>query len=307
MKAPLLPRPLMVGVSGGADSVYLFHQLIAGGGEGLIICHLNHGLRGEEADLDQALVHSLTEEHGCLFEQKKIDLPTIMKDQGETSMETVARAERFKFFQEVGRKHNTFHIALAHHADDQAETALMNLCRGSAGLKGISSPSEMSEYGLTLWRPLLHLRKAEIITSLQQRELPWREDASNQQAIATRNRVRNEVLPLLNEVFQRDVTTSIIKALGGKHSSIPSEILEALNVYDPQGRLYLPTLQTFSPALQSYILHTYLKENGISDLTEEKITECLKLLEQEEVWKVNLPGDQFLRRKEKRLFIEVNG
>lgn len=299
-----LPRPILVGVSGGADSVYLLHLLSHGEKEGLIICHLNHGLRGDESDLDAAFVSQLCQHYGLPYEQKKIDLASLMEERAETSMETRAREERLKFFQAVGEKYGTSHLALAHHADDQAETLLMNLCRGSAGLKGMESPAELKEYALTVWRPLLHLRKKEILAHLQEQQLEWREDYTNQESVVTRNKVRNDVIPLLNEVFKREVTPNINRGYQSSIRPLLPEILLELKVYDPQGRLYLPRVLELSTELRKLVLHTYLIENGIADLSQSKITECLSLLTEEQSWKINLPGGQFLRRKEKRIFLE---
>jgi len=301
MNPPLsLPSPLLLGVSGGADSCYLLHLLMEQEHSNVIVCHVHHGLRGNAADEDQQFVRKLAESYELPFETTQVKL-------GEGAFEEEARKARLKFFSSLGEKYGTCDVALAHHADDQAETLLMNLCRGGQGLRGMSSPSELSDYGLTIWRPLLQVRKEEMILWLEGRALPWREDETNSEPIARRNRIRNEVIPLLNDVFQRDVTPLVLRGYEGQNEKLHafSELLEHLDIYDPQGRLFLPKLIELSKELQSVIIHDYLKNQGIRDVSHEKITECLLLLSNQEVRKINLPGGKFLRRKEKRLFIEA--
>jgi tRNA(Ile)-lysidine synthase len=114
-----------------------------------------------------------------------------MKECGE-SMETAARHARHEFFAECAKQHRCNKVLLAHHADDQAETVLWNLLRGSYGLKGMRDEQEITVAGrkLRLIRPLLGLRHAALVAWLEERDLSWREDASNQQPVALRNRLR---------------------------------------------------------------------------------------------------------------------
>lgn len=300
-----LPSPLLVGVSGGADSVYLLHQLARHRSDGLVVCHVNHGLRGGESDADAAFVERLANQYDVIYEEKSVDLPQLMQEQGVNSFETIARGVRLTFFSEMAVKYGAGGAVLAHHADDQAETLLMNLCRGSAGLKGIESKVHLADYELTLYRPLLGIRKNEITNWLKSEGLIWREDATNQEAIATRNRVRNEVMPLLEDVFKREVVPNVNRSYQASTRKLFPEMLVHMKVLDPQGRLFLPKLEEVSEDLQKLILHTYLHEKAVKNLAEQKIQECLKLIHEEGVWKVNMPGNVFLRRKEKRIFLDA--
>jgi len=104
-------------------------------------------------------------------------------------------------------------------------------------------------------------------------------------------------------VFSRD-TVETIGRLEVEEEALMAELYEVAELRDPQGRLFLPKVVTMSSRLQRYVIHRYLKEAGVRDLSRAKVEECVALVTQEEVWKVNLPGGGALRRKEKRLFIE---
>ena len=156
-----------------------------------------------------------------------------------------------------------------------------------------------------LWRPLLSWRKAAIRDWMEARNFSWREDGTNGQRIAVRNRVRNEVMPLLNEVFSRDVVPVITRAQPDDLAPQLQELLQLIDLKDPQGRLFLPKLSPLSEPLQSRILFDYLKEEGIQELSTEKLQECLQLINTVDTAKVNLPGGHYLRRKEQRVFVEL--
>ena len=295
-----LPRPLIVGVSGGADSTYLIHELIKSGSEGLIVCHVNHGLRGEDSDEDQIFVKRLTQDLGLVFESKALYLNKVLKV-GD-AFEAIARDERLKFFSEMAEKYQTPHVALAHHQNDQAETIIMNLCRGSLGVKAMSIRSEYND--LILWRPLLTVTKEEIVSRLVTMGVGWREDPTNAQPVARRNRIRNEVMPLLDEIFQRKTSTTISRAFSDDTAELLNEAISQMSTLDPQGRLFLPKLIPLSSSLRETVIHRYLLGAGIRNLTKAKIEECAKMCDISETAKVNLPEGRFFRRKEQRLFID---
>ena len=287
---------VIMAVSGGVDSCYLLHNLVSKKVRG-VVAHVNHGLRPESVE-EAAFVRDLAERYELPYEEKTLSgLPT-------SSFEAHAREARLRFFSEVGSKYDLDTVALAHHADDQAETLLMQLCRGTMHLSGMREYSAMEEYGgLRLWRPLLSKRKSEIRAWMQSQGLEWREDSTNGQPVAVRNRVRNEVVPLLNDIFSREVVPVINRAQSNE-AELFSELIGQLNLRDPQGRLYVPKLEPLSQDLCRKVIFEYLKEQGVEGLSLSKLDECLSLLDPAEVAKVNLPGDQFLRRKEKRLFVE---
>jgi tRNA(Ile)-lysidine synthase len=209
LKIPWLARTprggrWLVGVSGGADSVALLHLLLDNGFRNLVVCHLDHRLRGRASTADALFVKRLAEKLGLPCEIGRSEVRKLMAERGE-SMETAARNARHVFFAQCAVKHRCRRILLAHHADDQAETVLWNLLRGSYGLKGMREEQQITveRVRLRIARPLLGVRRAELVAWLEERGHPWREDASNREPVAVRNRLRNEVFPLLAELSGR--------------------------------------------------------------------------------------------------------
>lgn len=222
-------------------------------------------------------------------------------------MELLARNARHQFFAQCARKYRCNRILLAHHADDQAETVLFNLLRGSYGLKGMhfSTLHHIDGKDLELQRPLLEISRKDINQYLKSHKITYRDDASNAEGITTRNRFRNEAMPLLNEIMGREVRPAILRATSAsqaQHNAIIST-LETLQLHDPQGRLFLPKLAELSPAMRTSAMHHYLRAHDIPDISLELLAKCDELITSKVLAKVNLPGDRFLRRKEKRIFI----
>jgi len=190
---------LAVGVSGGADSVALLralHQQSGSLGLVLHVAHLHHGLRGEEADADVAFVRALAAELGLPFHEARVDTPSEAESAGE-SIEEAARRLRYGWFRQLMAEGAVEAVATAHTRDDQAETVCAKFLRGAwtEGLGGIHPQVEFAE-GRIL-RLLLGATRAEVETYLSALGQSWREDSSNRQLTFTRNRIRHELLPLL--------------------------------------------------------------------------------------------------------------
>jgi tRNA(Ile)-lysidine synthase len=205
---------VVVGVSGGADSVALLHSLLQLRQclrLDLHVAHLDHVLRPESGQ-DAAFVAQLAKDWGLPFYQQRLTPGALAEQAG--GLEEAGRRARYTFFAQVAINvtppAEVPCVALAHHADDQAETVLLHLVRGS-GLRGLGGMRPVQLLTLRTWRddpalsqvrlrvvrPLLGVRKAEIVNYLQAHHLPWREDTSNQSRAFVRNRLRHEVLPLL--------------------------------------------------------------------------------------------------------------
>lgn len=297
----------LVGVSGGGDSVALLHLLVEQGFQNLVVCHLDHRLRGRAATEDAKFVKRLALKLGLACETETADIKRRMRECGE-SMETAARNARHGFFSECARKHRCPRILLAHHADDQAETILWNLLRGSHGLKGMreSQVIQVGGRSLLICRPLLDLGSRDLREWLTARRLSWREDASNAEGTVIRNRLRHEVLPLLDEISGRNAAQMIARALLGSREleEIESWALAQAAVMDPQGRLHLPVLRTLPPALQQAAISAFLKQAGIGGLDRALLFRVLALLDPSGPTAVNLPGGGAIRRRAGRLLLE---
>jgi tRNA(Ile)-lysidine synthase len=217
MHAPLHPtlpidttllRPglrLAVGLSGGADSVSLLRVLAESSGPlGLVIhaAHLHHGLRGAEADADLAFSRALASEFRLPFHEARVDTAAEASAKPETgkraeSVEKAARRLRYAWFRQLMASGEVDAVATAHTLDDQAETVLAKFLRGAwtEGLSGIH-PTVVFPEGRIL-RPLLGATRAQVEAYLHSSAQSWREDSSNQDLTFTRNRIRHELLPLL--------------------------------------------------------------------------------------------------------------
>lgn len=207
-------RPVIVAVSGGADSVALFHLLVeALGGRAagdLVVAHLHHGLRGAAADEDEALVVALAGAAGCRVMVHREDV-NARAGRDRISLEEAGRLARREFLTRISKELKGAPVALAHMREDQAETLLHNLLRG-AGPRGLAA---MPAVGPTpFFRPLLRARRAELRAFLRERGLTWREDESNADPRFTRNRIRRDVLPLLEATLNPRAVDVLLRAAG---------------------------------------------------------------------------------------------
>lgn len=186
---------VIVAVSGGADSVALLDILSSLADLHLrpVVAHLNHTLRGEESDADEEFVLNLAQSYGLPAELERVDVKEFSRMKG-LSLEEGGRVARYSFFNYVARRYGANAVALGHHADDQAETVLMRLLRGS-GTTGLCAMAPKS--GENLVRPLLAATRREIEAYLHGRGLSYRHDSSNSDTGFLRNRIRHELIPCL--------------------------------------------------------------------------------------------------------------
>lgn len=197
--------PVLLGLSGGADSRLLLHLMAEAcrtNGAVLHVAHLHHGIRGREADRDETFCRKLAEDYGAVYHTARVDAPALAKERGQ-SLETAARDARYAFFAGIMRE---FHLSLlltAHHADDNTETVLLRLCRGSglAGLGGIAPVRPFEQVaGAVIVRPLLNCRRADILAACEQLSLHFVTDSTNADLTYARNLVRAKVMPVLREL-----------------------------------------------------------------------------------------------------------
>lgn len=301
---PWLQHPVVVGLSGGRDSVALLCVLLAHGCT-VLACHVHHGIRGAEADADAAYCRELCAALNVRLHEERVDVPALAAERG-TSMETTARVERRRILRNLAAScEPQAAVALAHHADDQAETVLFRLARGGAGLRGMR-PVHQADDGQVWLRPLLGCTRAQITAFLHALELPWRDDSTNAVADVTRNRLRLEVLPALHRAMGRDVTPII-----NRSARLQQESLEALDVAlrqlpltDPQGRLYLPALLDKPLSFRKAVICHYLREHGAHDVSEEMVLRIDAMLAPDATCaRLDLPGGLRAVRRQKRLIL----
>ncbi|MGV3636346.1 MAG: tRNA lysidine(34) synthetase TilS [Flavobacteriales bacterium] len=183
-------EPVWVAVSGGVDSMVLLHVLQALG-HPCHVAHVDHGLRGAASDGDRAFVETHCAEHGSPFEVVRVDVKARTDATGE-STQMVARALRRAWFHQL-MEQGPQKLATAHHADDAVETFFLGLIQGM-GARGWGSIPVQKD---GIIRPLIAVTREEILAYAREHDIPWREDASNTEEIYLRNRVRHELLPML--------------------------------------------------------------------------------------------------------------
>ncbi|MEW6624146.1 MAG: tRNA lysidine(34) synthetase TilS [Bacillota bacterium] len=211
---------VVVAVSGGVDSLALLHclyRLKETYSLTLVVAHLNHMFRGEEADEDAETVKKLAIDLGLGAVIGKVDVPQIIRAT-LLSPQDAARKARYEFLQQAANSIKANKIALGHHQDDQAETVLLHLCKGAGldGLKGIMPKRDI------YIRPLLAIQKWELEKYCRDHKLPVRVDKSNYKDVYLRNKIRNRLIPWLKQ----EVNANIIEVLAGT-----AEILRDENQY----------------------------------------------------------------------------
>ena len=190
---------------------------------------------------------------------------------------------------------------MAHHADDQAETVLFNLLRGAAGLRGMAAETEIKVPGhrAPLWveRPLLHVSRAEIDAWISQHDLKFREDATNAEAHATRNKLRLELLPALSEALGRDVRPALCRA--AEISRAELEWLDALALpAASHDALDARTLGAQPLAMQRRVIFLWLTQRGLPGIGFDAVESVRAMLDlRDGPARVNLPGNRFVQRR----------
>ena len=185
---------LIIAVSGGVDSIVLFHLCLKLK-LNFFVAHCNFKLRKKESDLDEKFVRDLAIKHNIKFYTKSFNTKKLSNNDNK-SIQMVARELRYSWFEELSKELNIKHILTAHHLDDSLETFLINLSRGS-GIDGLLGIPKVND---TVFRPLLIFKKDEILSYAKENKITWREDLSNKKNEYLRNQIRLEVLPKLKEI-----------------------------------------------------------------------------------------------------------
>ena len=325
---PLNARYL-IGVSGGRDSVALLHWLISLGYERLIVCHLNHRLRGRSSDADARFVKRLVEGYneqalrlprtwtgkrnarpitdaGIEFELDSANIRALGKQQ-KMSIEATAREARYAFFAEIARRRNCRTIFVAHHADDLVETFLINLFRG-AGSAGLAAMREISTrridgVDLTIVRPFLCAWRKEIDDYVTEHRLRFREDATNKNLTPLRNRIRHRVIPYLERTLGRNIRQNIWRTAmiaADEEKWIESELHDSTHA-----DLSVVKLRALPIALQRRALLKWLRAQNVSDIGFDAIERVRSLADRDgRIAKVNLPENRHARRRAGKIFLE---
>jgi tRNA(Ile)-lysidine synthase len=323
----------LIGVSGGRDSVALLHWLISVGYERLIVCHLNHRLRGRSSDADAQFVKRLVERYCQKLVRQALRLPgartgkrsarptttgrvefelgsanirALAKKQ-KMSIETAAREARYAFFAEIAARENCGTIFVAHHADDLVETFLINLFRG-AGSAGLAAMREIStrridSVDLTIVRPFLCIWRREIDDYVREHRLRFRDDATNKSLTSLRNRIRHRIIPYLEGALGRNIRRNIWRTAmiaADEEKWIESELRESTHA-----DLSVVKLRALPIALQRRLLLKWLRAQNISDVGFDAIERVRSLADGDaRIAKVNLSENRHARRRAGKIFLE---
>lgn len=287
---PLLGKDdrLIVAVSGGKDSLallYSLNQIREAFEFQLHVATLDHGLRGQTGAEDAEFVVRIAQEWDLPYTRGKVDVLTIAQAQ-KLSIETASRNARYDFLAEVAKNVGAKCVAVAHHADDQAETVLMHLLRGSGlqGLRGMQIESPMPNHPeLRLIRPLLAVTRAQIEAYCGEHNLPAREDITNQDTHYFRNQLRLEILPYLAQL-----NPQISSSLNRLADSVQIDLDFIETAFDEKirplmqqidGRIMLERMQftELHPALQRrFIMEALTRLNPQSTYTHEQVVQAVK-------------------------------
>lgn len=200
---------VLVAVSGGPDSVAMLHALHTHSQElgiSLHVAHLNHGIRGEQSNLDEVFVRDLAHSLGLPITVGNVDVPSL-RVKMHIGEEEAGRIERYKFLQYTSTEIDADKIAIGHTADDRAESVLLNIIRG-CGVDGLGSIRPVSG---NIVRPLIEATRADVERYIAEHALPYRIDESNADTTYTRNRVRHKLIPMLEREFNPEIRTALTR------------------------------------------------------------------------------------------------
>jgi tRNA(Ile)-lysidine synthase len=289
---------LVVAVSGGADSVCLLHILAQQQRE-LHIAHLNHQLRGAESDADAEYVSQLARKLGIPATIERRDVKGYQKEE-RLSLEEAAREVRYRFLAEVAASVGAERVAVGHTRDDQVETILMHLVRGSGtrGMRGLQPATPWPSGSLTIVRPLLELSHGETEAYCRQHNLKPRLDASNLSLSPLRNRIRQQLLPLL-ESYNPAVAEALLRTSRIADDDITFLDEQVARLWDEvigqEGKTIAidrSRFESLPTALKRYLLRAAMERllGSAKDVEMRHIEEMMSLADKAAGKRLNLPG-----------------
>lgn len=303
---------VVLGLSGGPDSVCLFFVLLALQAEynlSIHAIHVNHCIRGEDADEDQKYVEALCKDFEVPLKVIKVDIPALAEESGR-SIEEEARMARYDAFDayadelEAGAGDSAVKIAVAHNADDNAETVLFHMARGT-GLDGMCGIAPIRD---RIIRPLLEVPKSEIMAFINEEEIPYCVDETNSMVCYDRNRIRHNILPELSEINPKALEhiTDMTNRLSEVAEYISFEAHGLLEIAKDDGeKLRKRAFVTAPRVIASQALKEYLSKfmPNQKDVSAVHIDSILSLLQEEGERQVQLPYKKTLIISYEHLYV----
>ena len=274
-------KKVILALSGGIDSMVLTDLLLKAKAD-FVVAHCNFHLRGEESDGDEQFVRVFAERNGLKLYVKQFDTTGYAKEHG-VSIEMAARDLRYPWFEELRQQLGYDNIAVAHHADDQLETFFINLLRG-AGLRGLKGMQPVNGH---IIRPLLDFSREEIHQYAIENGIKWREDHTNAETLYLRNKIRHELLPVIdgiskegrnsilksinhlaseNELYRELVMeklSQMVAPLRGANSCVGSDATDLASLRDAEGLRFSLTSRLLP--LTSHLLFEWLRDYGFNE------------------------------------------
>ena len=310
----LLPRgsKVLIGISGGPDSVALLlalHSIASSFGVSLYAAHLNHGFRGKEAAGDASFVQDLCLRLGVVCEVGFTDVPSLIKSIGG-SPQAVAREARFKFLHEVSRRYACDLLALGHHLDDQAETVLLNIVRGS-GVEGLSAmpPKSTGLHGLRIIRPLLNQKRSTIENFLVTLSENYRIDSSNLKDDYSRNFVRHKVMPQLYTLNPRvaESISRLAQAAACDDDYFATKVTEAWPTTvagSSEGiHMSVEALSRLDISISSRLIRRVWQQDSSLELSYQHVMAILGLCGKQAGKRIALPGENLALRSSSSIIL----
>ena len=300
---------LLAAVSGGPDSLCLLHWLKTLRDEGeirLAALHVNHGIRGEEADEDAAFVEEICAQWEIPLNIVRIDVPALAGETGQ-SLEEAGRTARYRALEEAREDLSADYIVTAHHLGDQAETVLFHLFRG-AGLAGLAG---MSAKNGRIIRPLLAVPREDILAYLSEQGLSYRVDSSNEDERFTRNKIRRHVLDYakaeINFAAERHIAQAAarVRAADDYLREEAKETLEAMGRPFSSGMLVSEEVKKKPEILQEYVFREVIRivRGELTNFSSEHIHQIMALWDKPAGKETSLPAGLLARRYDGRLWV----
>ena len=284
-------------VSGGSDSVFMLEMLSAIKDDydlKIIVSHVNHGLRGAEAQRDEDFVKKLAEKNGLIYEVEHIDMAGYAKEHSLTC-EEAGRKLRYLFFEEIKEKYKADKVAIAHNKNDVAETIFLNIFRGT-GLDGLESIPLRRDFYI---RPILCFEKSEILDFLKENNIHYVDDSTNFTNDYKRNVIRNEIIPFIKKNFNENIVSSMsrLASIAKENNLYLEDIINDKyidivkdNTIDREG---FNELNHYEKTL---VLRKFLRDNlnYLNNISKDNIEDMIKLISLDSGKKYDIDGKHYL-------------
>ena len=292
---------IVVGFSGGPDSVFLVEMLKKLQdfiNFKIYLVHINHLLRGEDADSDEKFSFEYAKKNNLEIFIKRIPVKEIAKELGKT-LEEVGREERYKFFSEIYEKVGANKIATAHNKDDQIETFLFRLTRGTSlqGLEGIKTKNN------NIIRPISEIYKKDILEYLNKNEIQYKIDKTNFENEFTRNSIRLDLIPFIEERYNIKFKDKIFSLIEEIRENNQNNSLSLSNYTDSENRIILEKIKFLSDFDKKNLFSLFLNQKNI-EFNRNKIDEINSLIKSNGTKKIDLNKTYRIVKNYTHLYIE---